>query len=223
VTNPSHAYVFVSFCKAGTTSMVFEEYRREKNNSENKNKISEDQLTKLKDVLKDLKWKKHRQKKITRIEKGLELCISDKCCCFVITNDRAINITQGVESYLTSEHRSRILKSVFSRSHDEVLTKDEVELLNNLLKNQRDTFDFHKKKVAFITGSAGSRFLSKADFFTKIKYWLDAGSVPSVFTVLLTEEEKYKSGGYDVFVLLWVKVFSIRQKKRMIERLNSNQ
>jgi len=89
--------------------MVFGEYWREKNNSENKNRISEDQLTKLKDVLKDLKWKKHWQKKITRIEKGLELCISDRCYCFVITNDRVINITQGIESYLTSEQRSRIL------------------------------------------------------------------------------------------------------------------
>jgi len=103
--------------------------------------------------------------------------------------------------------------------HDEMLTKEEVELLNNLLKNQRDTFDFHKKKVAFITGSAGSRFLSKADCFGQIKRWLDSGDIPSVFMVLLTEEDKYKSGGYDAFVLLWVKVLSNRQKKRMIERL----
>jgi len=111
----------------------------------------------------------------------------------------------------------------FKIDHDKMLTKEEVEFLNNLLKNQRDTFDFHEKKVAFITGSAGSRFLSKADYFAQMKHWLDAGSAPSVFMVLLTEEDKYKSEGYDVFVLLWVKVFSNRQKKRMIERLNSNQ
>jgi len=99
--------------------MVFGEYWREKNNSENKNKISEGQLAKLKDVLKDLKWKKHWQKKITRIEKGLELCTSDRCYCFVVTNDRVINITQGIEAYLTSEQRSHILKSLFSRGHDD--------------------------------------------------------------------------------------------------------
>src|SRR5690554_2254726 len=94
--------------------------------------------------------------------------------------------------------------------HDEVLSEQEVILLNHLLKNLRDTFDFHGKKVAFITGSSGNRLLSKADYFNQIKPWLDAGDTPQASIVLLTEEEKDKSGGYDVLVLSWVKVFSER-------------
>lgn len=105
--------------------------------------------------------------------------------------------------------------------HDEVLSEQEVILLNHLLKNLRDTFDFHGKKVAFITGSSGNRLLSKADYFNQIKPWLDAGDTPQASIVLLTEEEKDKSGGYDVLVLSWVKVFSERQKNRIIKRLNN--
>jgi hypothetical protein len=107
---------------------------------------------------------------------------------------------------------------------DEMLSTQEAELLNSLLENSRDTFDFHGKKIAFITGSSGSRVLSKADFFnTCVNPWLAKGDTPQIFMVLLTQGEKEKSGDYDAFVLSWVKVFTDRQKRRIIEKLATNE
>jgi hypothetical protein len=103
---------------------------------------------------------------------------------------------------------------------NEMLSTQEAELLNSLLENSRDTFDFHGKKVAFITGSAGSRVLSKAEYFnTCVNPWLADGKTPQIFMVKLTGEEKSKSGGYDAFVLSWVKVFTDKRKKKVIEQL----
>ncbi|MCK9562617.1 MAG: hypothetical protein M0R02_07845 [Bacteroidales bacterium] len=103
---------------------------------------------------------------------------------------------------------------------DEMLSTQEAELLNSLLENSRDTFDFHGKKIAFITGSSGSCVLSKIDYFTNIKPWMEAGDTPQIFMVELTGEEKNKSGGYDAFVLSWVKVFTDKRKKKVIEQLS---
>ncbi len=104
---------------------------------------------------------------------------------------------------------------------DEMLSKQEAELLNSLLEQPRNTFDFHGKKIAFITGSSGSRILSKADYFrTCVNPWLAEGKTPQIFMVELTGEEKSKSDGYDAFVLSWVKVFTDKKKKKVIEQLS---
>jgi len=103
---------------------------------------------------------------------------------------------------------------------DEMLSTQEAQLLNFLLEQSRNTFDFHGKKIAFITGSSGSRVISKADYFnTCINPWLSDGKTPQIFMVELTEEEKNQSGGYDAFVLSWVKVFTDKRKKKVIEQL----
>jgi hypothetical protein len=58
-------------------------------------------------------------------------------------------------------------------SGDGMLSTQEAELLNSLLEKSRNTFDFHGKKIAFITGSSGSRFISKVDYFDNyINPWL---------------------------------------------------
>lgn len=104
---------------------------------------------------------------------------------------------------------------------DEMLSTQEAELLNSLLEQSRNTFDFHGKKIAFITGSSGSRILSKADYFnTCVNPWLADGKTPQILMVELTGEEKNKSGGYDAFVLSWVKVFTDKRKKKVIEQLS---
>ncbi|PKP47473.1 MAG: hypothetical protein CVT92_16910 [Bacteroidetes bacterium HGW-Bacteroidetes-1] len=104
---------------------------------------------------------------------------------------------------------------------DEMLSTQESELLNSLLEKSRNTFDFHGKKIAFITGSSGSRVLSKADYFnTCVNPWLADGKTPQIFMLELTGEEKNKSGGYDAFVLSWVKVFTDKRKKKVIEQLS---
>jgi hypothetical protein len=97
------------------------------------------------------------------------------------------------------------------------LNSHEVELLNTLLKDYRDTFDFKDKKIAFVQGSGGCTFTDKSHFFESIKPWLDAGDIPTVSMWKLTEPEKEISGGYDVIVGSWVKAFT--RKKRTLKQL----
>ncbi|QEK50829.1 hypothetical protein FYC62_03440 [Pedobacter aquae] len=105
------------------------------------------------------------------------------------------------------------------KKSNEMLNTEEAELLNFLLKDSRGTFDFQGKKIAFIMGSSGSRILSKADYFIQINPWLERGNNPQIFMVLLTPEQKDRSGGYDAFVLSWVKVFTDRKKDKVIDGL----
>lgn len=106
---------------------------------------------------------------------------------------------------------------------EEMLSPEEAELLNSLLKNSRGKFDFEGKKIAFITGSSGGRILSKMDFFnTCINPWLENNEKPQVFMVLLNDKEKMKSAGYDVLVLSWVKVFTQKYKRKVIKQLSQN-
>lgn len=101
------------------------------------------------------------------------------------------------------------------------LNRQEFELLNSLLREKRDTFDFQSKKVAFVTGSSGNNIVTKEAYFKNyVKPWLDKGTRPQVSMVRLTEEEKSQSNGYDALVLSWVKLFTNKQKKRIVKRLS---
>ena len=108
---------------------------------------------------------------------------------------------------------------------------DDLSLLNsyesayfNVVFNENlNGFYFHGKKIAFITESSGTCIISKTEFFnTCINPWLAEGETPQIFMVKLTEEEKNKSGGYDVLVLSWVKVFTDKRKKIIIKQLSKN-
>lgn len=103
------------------------------------------------------------------------------------------------------------------------LNKQEVNFLNTALKNSRDTFDFTNKKIAFVTGSSGNKLISKQTYFlTHVRPWTDKGALPQIFFVRLTAKEKEKSNGYDAIVMVWVKLFTPKQKKRLIEQLSKN-
>ncbi len=116
---------------------------------------------------------------------------------------------------------------VFGQSSDSlgisnsfILNRQEVYFLNAALKESRDTFDFSNKKVAFVTGSNGATILSKKDYFLRIMPWIDKGSSPQIFFVAFTAEEKQRSGGYDAIVFSWVKVFTPKQKRIIIDQLS---
>lgn len=99
------------------------------------------------------------------------------------------------------------------------LTTEEANLLNSLLEKSRGDFDFSGKQVAFICGFK-SRFSSKTNFLNTCIYpWINNGTTPQVFMLLLSQEEKERSGGYDVLVLAWIKVLTSRQKNKLIDKL----
>jgi hypothetical protein len=102
------------------------------------------------------------------------------------------------------------------------LNKDEVTLLNSLLEEQRNSLEFTNLKVAFITGSNGGTIVTKSDYFkNSVIPWIKDKLEPQIFMVKLTKEEKEQSGGYDVFVLSWVKVFTSKTQEKIIEQLNN--
>ena|SRR5690606_27000329 len=106
--------------------------------------------------------------------------------------------------------------------NNSILNKSEVALLNSLLKETRDSFDFTGMKVAFITGSKGRTIVSKSDYFqNSVIPWIEKDSIPQIFMVKLTEEEKMKSGGYDVLILSWVKVFTPKTQEKVIKQLGN--
>ena len=110
----------------------------------------------------------------------------------------------------------------FGIDNNPVLNNHEVKLLNYLLEETRDDFDFTNKKVAFITGSSGSKIVSKSDYFEySVKPWIEKGSTPQISMIRLTEDEKAQSDGYDVLVLSWVKVFTTKAQKRVITQLGT--
>lgn len=101
-----------------------------------------------------------------------------------------------------------------------VLNKEEVKLLNSLLQETRDTFDFMDKKVAFITGSNGRTITPKSNYFkSSVLPWVEDGTRPQISMVKLSKDEKEKSGGYDVLVLSWVKVYTKRAHRKALNTL----
>ena len=104
-----------------------------------------------------------------------------------------------------------------------ILNRQETDFLNSALKNSRDTFDFENKKIAFVTGSNGGKLIPKQKYFlTCVKPWTEIESLPQIFFVRLTPDEKQKSGGYDTFVLSLVKLFTNKQGKKISEQLSRN-
>ena len=104
-------------------------------------------------------------------------------------------------------------------NNDPVITAEEAEFLKNYFKKTHPEFDFEGKKIAFITGSSGSKIGSKTAYFTDIRKWQENGESIATSLVILTPEEKIESGGYDAIITYWVKVFTPKSKKAIIEKL----
>ncbi|GAB5556843.1 MAG: hypothetical protein SchgKO_10560 [Schleiferiaceae bacterium] len=100
------------------------------------------------------------------------------------------------------------------------LNSAEAAMLNSLLEEPRGDFDFSGKKVVFTTGSSGKTIISKSNFFkSDVIPWVENGDSPAIMMEIFTPEEKEMTGGYDVIVMVWVKVLVRNQKEKIIEHL----
>jgi len=103
---------------------------------------------------------------------------------------------------------------------DPILNKYELELMNSLLYETRKEFNFNDKKVAFVTGNMGGKIVSKSEYFqNSVIPWIQNDSELQIYMLALTDDEKLKSGGYDVLVLSWVKIFSPKTREKVISQL----
>ena len=100
-----------------------------------------------------------------------------------------------------------------------LLNQFESEYFNEVFKDQRGDFNFNQAKAIFVTGNSGKEIVRKEEYFNRlVKPWLIKNNKPQTFFKILTQKEKIKSGGYDVIILSWVKVFTKRKQKRIIRK-----
>ncbi len=102
------------------------------------------------------------------------------------------------------------------------LTQLESQYLNIYLNEKRNGFDFNDKKVIFITGSNGSQIGTKKEYFDDIKKWNEKNSKIATGIVILTNEQKLESGGYDIILTYWVKVLTEKRKKKILAEIKAS-
>ncbi|MEM8889687.1 MAG: hypothetical protein AAGD28_17060 [Bacteroidota bacterium] len=100
-----------------------------------------------------------------------------------------------------------------------LLNRAESTYLDNYLAEKLGDIDLSGKKVLFITGSAASREGSKAEYFDHIRSWNEKNSRVASSIIKLDAKEKEASGGYDLIITYWVKIFTERRQKKIIRRL----
>ncbi len=104
---------------------------------------------------------------------------------------------------------------------DRKLNKYEADYFNISLEKQRDNFDFIDKNIAFTYGNFGRTNISKKEYFDRWgrTYYKQDSHVVDILLVL-TAEEKIKSGGYDAIIVSWSKIgIGKKHKKIIIDRL----
>lgn len=94
-----------------------------------------------------------------------------------------------------------------------ILTNNEAEYLNADLWAQRQGFDFHEKKVAFVLNGS---LIDKQQYF---KNWGGKGVVNNL--VILSAEEREKANNYDAILVSWRKQgVSNGFRKKLLKRLS---
>lgn len=107
-----NVYVIDSFDRAGTTASAKLFFNNLKSSESYKNSLSDNQVDKVKKLLKDIQWKKHYQRKLSNIEKGILFCDSINCYKIIITNKYLIDLTNNYQyelSHETYQHLSNLL------------------------------------------------------------------------------------------------------------------
>ena len=103
------------------------------------------------------------------------------------------------------------------------LNKYESQYFNQSLEKQRNrsNFDFQNKKVGFAYGNFGKGVISKKEYFDKWgKDYFENESHVVNQLIILTEEEKQQSGGFDAIIISWSKIgVAGKHKERLIEKL----
>ena len=102
------------------------------------------------------------------------------------------------------------------------LNQEESAYLQEYLQDYLQEYELKGKKVLFITGSAASRAGSKSEYFDHIRSWNENNSRVATTVRILDADEKEASGGYDLILGYWVKLFTDQRKRKIIRRLSKD-
>ena len=104
-----------------------------------------------------------------------------------------------------------------------ILTESESLFLNEYMNTeQKQGVDLKGKKVIFLTGNNGRRLSSKQQYFNNIKERNNNNSKIQTFVIELNEKDKINSGGYDIIIAYWVKLFTNRSKQKIINEVKAS-
>ena len=102
-----------------------------------------------------------------------------------------------------------------------LLTKNEATNLNSIFSKERKDFDFNGKSVGFTVGTTGTQIENKKVFFEKYINTVVNGQDKNICSlIILTKEEKSKSGGFDAVVMSPAKIFTKEYREKLIIELN---
>jgi hypothetical protein len=101
------------------------------------------------------------------------------------------------------------------------LNLSESSVLNGYFHARNITFNFENKKVAYY--ESGTGYISKTHFFNDMISRLQSGSNCPIQLIVLDENEKSLTSGYDAILVTWSK-FQIYEKyrKSIIDQLRKN-
>jgi hypothetical protein len=98
------------------------------------------------------------------------------------------------------------------------LNNYEAEYFNKIFENKRMDFDFKEKKVGFFFGPNGQHLGCKLKYFNEVKEHIN----PQNYFVKLSESEKQDSGGYEVIVVTWSKIYKKKPTNKMVMSLKKD-
>ena len=135
---------------------------------------------------------------------------------------------------LTEKKRAKLIKA-FSRrekslpknlyklglDNNLLLTKYEAEYFNMKFKDRG--FDFNNKMIGFFIGNNGSSIQTKKEYFDRLKERLSHNYSASMdILIVLTEEQKIESGGFDAIIVSWSKLMVRGATQKMIGKLRES-
>jgi hypothetical protein len=144
------------------------------------------------------------------------------CKIFVLTSlTFAFHNSSGQSNINIEDIGGEALNHIDSLGKDKnpKLTNYESRYLNIVFSNSKNDFDFTSKSVAFVTGNSGRIISSKQQYFELEKHRIQQKSSLNGGTLLvLNEDEKVFSGGYDAVIIYWSKV--LPKRKAVVNRLH---
>lgn len=107
-----------------------------------------------------------------------------------------------------------------------ILNDYEAAYFNDVFKSSKGDFDFRGKMVGFYKGPSGNTRSTKSDYFSGLdggngaennRHLWQAGGTQ---LLMLTDEEKELSGGYDVILVSWSKLRKEgKSRMKLVRRL----
>jgi hypothetical protein len=97
------AFVWHSLARAGTTASIKSHYLHADKQTGSRQRLSDDAMASLQELLRTARWKRHSQRKISQVVLSLEICRDSGCTLMILTPGSLIDLFASREWYLTTE------------------------------------------------------------------------------------------------------------------------